>query len=87
MTLESVLICVVLVSLVSAFIILLAAKLGILEWIQVHGDLFFSEMAKCNFCLSFWVGTVLWVVVACIMDNPLLILGGVLSAPITRMIL
>ena len=87
MTWSSLLVYVALVSLVSAFVILLAAKLGILEWIQVHGDVFLSEMAKCNFCLSFWTGTLFWVIVAFWCDNPLYIFGGVLSSPLTRMLL
>jgi hypothetical protein len=84
MTWGSLLICVALVALLSTFIILLAMKLGIIEWIQLHGDTFLSEMAKCNFCLSFWVGTALFVIIACYYDNALLIFGGVLSCPITR---
>ena len=87
MTLESVLYCVVIVSLVSAFIILLAMKLGIIEWMQTHGDVFISEMAKCNFCLSFWVGMVLWIVMACWFDCTWLVFGGMLSTPLTRMLL
>ena len=87
MTLGSVLVIVAVVSLVSAFIILLAMKVGIIEWIQVHGDRFLSEMAKCNFCLSFWIGSVLMCGFACWYDEPLLIFGGVLSSPLTRFLL
>ena len=87
MTLGSVLIIVAVVSLVSAFIILLAMKVGIIEWMQVHGDKFISELAKCNFCLSFWTGTLLFVGVACWYDNPLFLFGGVLSCPLTRFLL
>lgn len=84
MTLSSLLCCVVLVALASAFIILLAMKLGIIEWMQTHGDVFISEMAKCYFCLSFWVCTALWIGLACYFDNALLIFGGTLSCPLTR---
>ena len=87
MTLSSLLCCVVLVALVGAFIILLAMKLGIIEWMQIHGDAFISEMAKCNFCLSFWTCSALFVGVACYYDNPLLLFGGVVSCPLTRYII
>lgn len=87
MTWGSLLVCVVLVACTGAFFILLAMKLGIIEWMQVHGDAFISEMAKCNFCLSFWMCTVLFVGVACYYDNALLIFGGVLSSPLTRYLL
>ena len=84
MTIESLLVCVVLVALVAAFFILLATKLGIVEWMQVHGDKFISGMANCTFCLSFWTCTVLFVGVACWYDEVMLIFGGMLSSPITR---
>ena len=84
MTLGSVLIIVAVVSLVSAFIILLAMKVGIIEWMQVHGDKFISELAKCNFCLSFWTCMLLTVFVCCWYDEPLYIFAGVFSCGITR---
>ena len=87
MTLMSFLLCVALVGLISAFAILLATKLGIIEWMQVHGDKFIAGMANCHFCLSFWVGTVFFIAVACWLDNPLYIFGGMFSAPLTRLIL
>lgn len=87
MTLENFLIVVVLVSLVAAYIILLAMKLGIIEWLQIHGDKYISEMAKCHFCMSFWTGTLLFVGVACWYDNPLFLMGGVVSCPLTRLML
>ena len=75
------------VSLVSAFIILLAKKVGIIEWMQVHGDKFISQMASCDFCLSFWTGTVVLLGMACCYDEPLLVFGGVLTCPLTRLML
>ena len=75
---------VVMVALFSAFVILLAKKLGAVECLQVHGDAFTSQLASCDFCMSFWTGTLSFVVVACVYDDPLLVLGGVFSCPITR---
>lgn len=77
---------VVVVALLAAFFLLLAKKLGVVEWLQVHGDRIISEMAGCDFCMSFWIGTLLFVGIACVYDDPLLMFGGVLSCPITRIL-
>ena len=84
MRLETFIVVVVMVALVSAFVILLAKKLGAVEWLQVHGDAFTSQLASCDFCMSFWTGTLSFVVVACVYDDPILVLGGVFSCPLTR---
>ena len=78
------LVTVLLVALVAAFIILLAKKLGGVEWLQVHGDKYMSQLASCDFCMSFWAGTAVFVIVACVTDSPLLVFGGMFSCPITR---
>lgn len=58
---ESITICLasLMVGLSAAFIITLLYKLGIIEWVQVHGNRFFSEMFRCDFCLSFWISLLL----------------------------
>ena len=87
MTIESFLFCVVFVALISAFMILLAAKLGIIEWLQVHGDKYISKMAQCYFCMSFWTGSLCFLALVIWFNEPLLIFGGVFSSPITRVML
>lgn len=77
---------VVLVALLSAFCILLMKKWGVMEYMQVHGDKYISKMFSCGFCLSFWTASVLFIGVACVYDNPLLLLCGMFTAPITRML-
>lgn len=50
---------IVLVALASAFVLSLAVKWGILEWLQVHApNEFFSKMLNCKFCTSFWVAVI-----------------------------
>lgn len=81
------------VGLISAFIILLTAKVGITEWVQVHGSKLISELFSCQFCLSFWTG----VLISCILLifitftggylQPLYVFIPICSTPITRMIL
>lgn len=77
----------VVIALIAAFVILLAGKWGLLEWVQIHGNKFFSEMARCNFCLSFWVGLVLSILFAVILGNSIVLLVPIISTPLTRFIL
>lgn len=86
MMLFSFLCCVVVVALVSAFIILLAKKVGIVEWMQVHGNDVVSKLASCDFCMSFWTGSLLSLAVALVTGEFVCIFIGVLSCPITRML-
>ena len=45
----------IIVALLSAFLLLLAYKWGIVEYLQVHGNDIISKMANCQFCLSWWL--------------------------------
>lgn len=48
------------VALATAFVLGLASKWGVLEWAQVHAPTeFFSKLLNCKFCLSFWTGLVI----------------------------
>lgn len=76
---------VVLVALGAAFCVLLMKKWGVVEWLQVHGDTFINKMASCDFCLSFWTGTVIFCLLACAFDDPWLVFGGMLTSPLTRL--
>lgn len=44
----------VVIGCIAAFFITLAKKWGIVEYLQVHGSQLVSEMAHCDFCLSWW---------------------------------
>lgn len=77
----------VIIALIAAFVILLAGKLGLLEWVQINGNRFFSEMANCNFCLSFWVGLVLSIFFAFALGNSIILLVPLISTPLTRFML
>lgn len=39
----------------ATFFLLLAYKWGAIEWLQVHGNKFVSQLANCTFCLSWWM--------------------------------
>ena len=49
----------VVVGIIAAFFITLAKKWGIVEQVQMKGNEFFSQMAHCDFCLSWWTCCVL----------------------------
>lgn len=74
----------IMVALAAAFVVLLAKKLGAVEWLQVHGDKYLSRMASCDFCMSFWSCTIIYMGLACVYDNPMLIFGGIVSCPLAR---
>lgn len=46
----------------AAFSITLAKKWGVVEQMQVHGNDLVSEMAHCDFCMSWWACVVLTLV-------------------------
>lgn len=52
----------VVIGCIASFFIVLAKKWGIVEYLQVHGSELISEMAHCDFCLSWWACVLLAVV-------------------------
>lgn len=76
-----------LVAMVAAFALQLADKWGVLEWVQVHGDKFFSKMFGCYFCLSWWAGVVLSVIAAILAGEWLYLFVPFVSTPITHKML
>lgn len=75
------------IALIAAFVLLFANKLGFIEWLQVNGNRFFSEMARCNFCLSFWVGLVLSILFVVYTGNMNILFVPVISTPLTRFLI
>ena len=55
--------------------------------VQVHGNEFFAKMFNCDFCLSFWAGVALAILLAFITGNPTLLLVPFCSTMITRFLL
>lgn len=72
------------VALVAAFVLLLLKKLGVVEWLQVHGNDFISQLAGCDFCLSWWTCLITATVAAVVAQDPFTIVTAVCAAPITR---
>lgn len=77
----------VMVALVAAFGLTLLSKWGVVEWVQVHGNDFFAKMFNCRFCLSFWAGVALAILLVFITGDPALLLIPFYSTMITRFLL
>lgn len=75
------------VAMLAAFLITLAKKWGFVEYLQVHGNSFFSSMANCDFCLSFWVTCILCVVLFAATGNASLLVVPFFSTMISRFVL
>ena len=39
----------------TSFMVVLLRKLGLLEFLQVHGNKFISKLASCDFCMNWWL--------------------------------
>ena len=78
---------ILIVACVAAFGILLAKKVGIVEWLQVNGNDITPELASCDFCMSFWAGIVLWAFLAVYYHDVTMLTYAVVSCPLTRMML
>lgn len=72
------------VALVASFFLLLFKKIGIVEWLQVHGSDLFSELAHCDFCLSWWLSFIIAIIAAAIIGDWWIIATAVLATPICR---
>lgn len=81
-------ICVLLVSFLASFILVLLTKWGVIEWLQVHGrfDLVIS-LANCGFCLSWWSCVIVAAILVLISGNIWLLAVPVFSTNITRALL
>lgn len=81
------LISIILIALASAFVLTLAYKWGVIEWMQVNGDKIISQMANCDFCLSFWSNVIVCMVVMLVVDDVTIGLAPLFSTMITRKLL
>ena len=77
---------IVLVALAAAFVVLVAKKWGITEWMQIHGDEYMSKLFGCDLCMSFWAAVILCLPLCLFLDSGLYICIPVFTTPITRML-
>lgn len=74
----------VLVATIAAFVLLLLTKVGVIEWLQVHGGKFISELACCTFCLSWWACLFLSVLMFVVTMDYTMFVVPFVATPITR---
>lgn len=77
----------VFVACIVAFTLLLLKKLGVIEYLQVHGDKYISQMAQCDFCQSFWTSLLFVFVIVAITDDTSYMTIPLVSTPIARLML
>jgi len=75
------------VSCLTAFVIMLFYKIGVVEWLQVHGNKFISSMAHCDYCMSWWMSCIFTVVVFIVTCDDIFLTVPFLSTPIARKLL
>lgn len=74
----------IVVAMLAAFLLLLAYKLGIVEYMQVHGNRFVSEMAQCDFCMSWWLSVAISIGFFVVTGDSLCLTVPLLSTPLAR---
>lgn len=78
---------IIIISLLAGFVIMLLRKWGVVEWVQVHGNDFFSKMFSCDFCLSWWVSLTISVIVFLVTRDALVLSAPFGSTMLTRILL
>lgn len=76
---------ILMVACAAAFMVLLAKKWGIAEWMQVHGDRILSELFSCDLCMSFWASVMISFALLYMTEDLTVLMVPVFSTPITRM--
>lgn len=77
-------ICVLIAASFSTFLLMLAVKWKMVEWIQVHGNDFFSKLANCDFCLSWWANVIVCFAAFVVLRDKMWLLVPFVSTMISR---
>ena len=73
------------VAFAAAFLLGLANKWGLIEWLQVHApNVFFEKLFNCKFCCSWWVSVILSLTLCVATGDWWLLFVPVCSTVITR---
>lgn len=68
----------------SAYLLILAAKWKVVEWMQVKGWKWLSDLANCDFCLSWWLNVIVCLVAAVVTGNTMWIAVPFFATMLTR---
>ena len=74
------------IALGAAFIVLLVKKWGFAEWVQIHGNEFFSKLFSCDLCMSFWACVLMTLSFTLGTGDMMLLMMPVFATPLTRML-
>jgi hypothetical protein len=75
------------VALAAAWAVLLLARVGLRDWVVVRAPRLISELAACDFCLSWWLCVIFSLVAAFVVGDFRLLLCALTATPITRFLL
>ena len=78
---------VLLIALASAFLLTLADKWKLIEWLQLHGNETINKMANCRFCLSWWSNVIISFSMALVTKDCTFLFIPFCSTIITRFVL
>lgn len=76
-----------LVACLAAFILTILKKWDVIEWLQVHGNEFIHKLAKCDFCLSFWISGILTFILVVVTREQTFVLVPLFSTIISNKLL
>lgn len=91
--------CALLVAFMAAFVVGLLRKWGVIERLQVFGDMwvkkifpayndsFMYQLGGCDFCLSFWASFVLSMIFAISFGEPLFLTTPLFATPVCRILI
>ena len=78
---------IIIIGLLSNFILLLISKWGIREKMQQKGFKLLSQMANCDFCISFWINICICIGAYILTKDIQYLYIPFLSTPITRILI
>lgn len=78
---------VLVISFFSAYTVALFRKLGVIEWMQVHGNTFIYNLFSCDFCLSWWMCVCYSLLGLCVSGNFLFVTIPFCATMLTRKLL
>lgn len=79
------------IALFTAFIILFLERTGLkqkmIDFFAVKKLMLLTKLLECDFCLSFWVASIISICYSLILNDPLIMLSPIFTTPLTRYIL
>ena len=83
----SLLIYAIVIALLSAFVILFANKIGLIEYLVNIPNKFISKLVQCNFCMSFWIALFISIIIIVLTKDFKYIFIPIISSPISRLVI